>query len=159
MSIELLKDLKYLTSVFTVVHKDDINNPFYVYINIKDNDQFAIYDARTYNEIMNPEEYSLTKNIMPNDVDEVLCDICSRNDAELVKNQTVYCNNCKDIQQISHNVFKFLNKDDLRKILFALGNEHYNLDEYEKGLVVSYSDSDYDVNHVKIIKSEEIGEF
>lgn len=159
MSIDFIKDLKYLNTVFTVVNKNDVNNPFYVYIDIIENDQLAIFEEYSSIQIENPDNYRLIESIMSNDIDDVLCDICDSNKANMIRNQKVYCDDCKDIKQISPSVFKFMNKNDLEKILRSLDNSLEILDEHEKGLVVTHYDSDYDHNHVIIIKSEDIGEF
>lgn len=159
MSIEFLKQIKYLDVLVKVrnIKKDYYNR---VYIEPHD-DGFEIRTESDYTRIDNYEDYELAEVLDDDNLEKVLCELCEKNEATLIKNCYVLCDTCVKIQEITLNVYKFNSNEELKVICFSHKIEHEYLTDkdLEKGLAVIDYDPDYDHYSVKLIDAKLIGEF
>lgn len=166
MTLEDFKQIKYLDVLLQVRHKET-GECILIYTDVQD-DSFNIYSDKTGEILEDQDKYEIIEEIDYDQTNKVFCESCDENLATIVKNDNVWCSECikiLDIHEIDNNIYKFVNKDELRTLLFAkkININHLHraseYKEYTKGIAIFDFDFDYDQYSVKLINAEKIGEF
>lgn len=160
MTLEDLKQLKYLDVLVKVRHKI-CGTQDLVYVQVFKNKLVLCSD--TTNDILKDEEnYEIIEEILDENLLEVMCEYCNKNEAIIIKDNDIVCSECikaLSIPQISKNVYKFMNNQELKTLLFfkQIDNERYA--SYNKGIVFFYLSDDCDEWDARVISADDIGTF
>lgn len=162
MSVEFLKDIKYIECLYKIKHKTS-GEQLLVYL-IASDDKLQICNDVDGEEIVDCENYDLDEEL-GQDITEPTCEMCEKAVATIIKESCVVCSNCVkafDVEMISPGIYKFKSNEELKTVLKSKQIEWEYIQDFHsfsKGLLVLDYDYDYDYTHHKIIPSELIGDF